>query len=241
MSKISYICQECGKEFTAYKSSKRKYCNAICANIAIGRKKKETRVELTCHYCDNKYKVIPFQVKRSKYCSAKCRDIHVGIRQIGENNPFYKDKITLTCINCNKKYEVHPYKKDISKYCSIECKGEYQKKSLKGKGNPHFGRRKYTDLEYQNWQEYRNKVRAETYANYKLYEDKINPKGLKIGRNKYHLDHKYSIHDGFHNDVPINIISHQYNLQILTCKENLKKNTKSCILLNDLEKIKNRS
>lgn len=230
---VKCIC-ECGKEFTAYKCNKRKYCSLECANKSIGNKKKEKRVKLVCEYCGKEYDVIQSRVKKSKYCSRECRDIHFGILHTAKNNPNYKEKITLICFNCNEEYEINDYIKDISKFCSIECKAEYQKESQQGKNNPNFGNRKYTDLEYKNWQEYQLRARAESYATYRLYKNEINPENLKIGKCKHHLDHKYSIHDGFHNDVPIEIISHPYNLQILFCKENLKKNKNSCITLSEL-------
>ena len=50
----------------------------------------------------------------------------------------------------------------------------------------------------------------------------------------YHLDHKYSIHEGFKNDVLPEIIGHYCNLEILPAKINESKNSKSSVMLEDL-------
>ena len=69
---------------------------------------------------------------------------------------------------------------------------------------------------------------------YKKYKNKINPDNVRRGRNGYHLDHKVSIKDGFINNVPIEIISNEYNLQMLSGSENQIKNSKSDISIMEL-------
>jgi len=62
----------------------------------------------------------------------------------------------------------------------------------------------------------------------------INPNNLKRGRNKYHLDHIYSIIDGFSNNVSPEIISSPINLRMLTENENIVKNGTSHMTLEQL-------
>jgi hypothetical protein len=45
----------------------------------------------------------------------------------------------------------------------------------------------------------------------------------KRGFRKYHLDHKFSIHEGFMRDISPKIIGHISNLQMLWWKDNLQK------------------
>ena len=59
--------------------------------------------------------------------------------------------------------------------------------------------------------------------------DKI--ENLFLRSNKYHLDHKYSIHYGFINNIKPEIIGHWKNLRIITSYENLSKNKHSSISL----------
>lgn len=52
-----------------------------------------------------------------------------------------------------------------------------------------------------------------------------------------HLDHVYSIHDGFHNNVPPEIIGSHINLRILSGPANRKKSHKSDITLEQLMEL----
>jgi hypothetical protein len=69
--------------------------------------------------------------------------------------------------------------------------------------------------------------RAHQYAEtqYKRHQHIIDPEG-KRGKH-WHLDHIYSLTDGFLNDVPINVISDISNLRLISDKENYKKNKSS--------------
>lgn len=69
--------------------------------------------------------------------------------------------------------------------------------------------------------------RANQYANtqYNRYISEIDPK--KMRSNEWHVDHIYSITDGFLNNVPINIISDITNLRLIRSTDNYKKHQKS--------------
>lgn len=71
---------------------------------------------------------------------------------------------------------------------------------------------------------YKNLVRKLSEKTYKKYKKTINPLNYKRGRTTYHLDHIVSIFDGFINDIDPNVISSQYNLRVITYKENCSKN-----------------
>ncbi|BEH88134.1 hypothetical protein [Klebsiella phage phiKp_21] len=90
----------------------------------------------------------------------------------------------------------------------------------------------------KEWEKYRNKVcsltRKEIYIseleNYDLYIK--NP-------NEWHLDHIVSKIHGFLNSVPPEIIASIHNLQIIPAKENIAKNYRSNMDINDLLRIYN--
>lgn len=73
---------------------------------------------------------------------------------------------------------------------------------------------------------YRSRVRHLTETLYKKHKQDINPKGLKRKRGKggWQLDHRYSIVQGFIDNIEPEIISSVYNLQMLTSQENNTKN-----------------
>ena len=50
----------------------------------------------------------------------------------------------------------------------------------------------------------------------------------------YHIDHKFSMFDGFKNNTPAYIIGHWSNLHCIPYKENLKKQKKSSIIIDQL-------
>jgi len=50
----------------------------------------------------------------------------------------------------------------------------------------------------------------------------------------YHLDHKYSILEGFKNKISPKIIGGIKNLQFIPWEENIKKRTKNSITINEL-------
>jgi hypothetical protein len=94
-----------------------------------------------------------------------------------------------------------------------------------------------TILDTEGFKYYRLKVSNETERNYRKHKNTINPSNLPRGRGKYHLDHKYSVYDGFMNNVPIEIVSSVNNLQLLTERENIIKGNNSCISIEDLMKF----
>lgn len=85
---------------------------------------------------------------------------------------------------------------------------------------------------------YKSFVSFYSNKNFRKYYYFINPKRLKRGRNDYHLDHNYSISEGFRNNIPIWIICHPCNLQMMDWNENISKNKKCNHTLEELlEKI----
>lgn len=58
----------------------------------------------------------------------------------------------------------------------------------------------------------------------------------KRGRSNYHLDHKYSITQGFLNNIPPEILGSVYNIEMLYHKDNIKKNSKCSITKEELLK-----
>jgi hypothetical protein len=81
---------------------------------------------------------------------------------------------------------------------------------------------------------YSYKARLVSELEYRKFESSINPDKVIRGREAYHLDHKFSIKDGFMNNVPIEVISSWRNLQMLPGNENQCKNSKSSITLAEL-------
>jgi hypothetical protein len=83
------------------------------------------------------------------------------------------------------------------------------------------------------FQEYRNKVGLESSR----HEIHLLENFDKRGPKEYHLDHKYSVFEGFKNNVPIEIIGHICNLEMLRYDENTSKGEKCSITLEELKEL----
>lgn len=84
--------------------------------------------------------------------------------------------------------------------------------------------------EYEN---YRRHVWRISNQQYKLYKDKINPNNIPRSL-FYHLDHKYSIQQGWQNKIAAEIIGGYKNLQIIEGKKNREKSNRCDISVNDI-------
>lgn len=107
--------------------------------------------------------------------------------------------------------------------------------SFIGEGHPRW--KNYTQQELEKFKIYYRKVIQLSGSNYSQYTQLINPKDLPRGRKSYHLDHRFSIIDGFENDVEVKIISSPVNLQILSAFKNQRKHSKSSISLEKLHEV----
>lgn len=78
---------------------------------------------------------------------------------------------------------------------------------------------------------YRDRVRNMTNQNFKKYRELY--KSVLRSR-EWHLDHKYSIFEGYKNNISESIIAHPCNLDLIHHAINESKNIKSSITLNEL-------
>lgn len=88
------------------------------------------------------------------------------------------------------------------------------------------------DTHYKQRKEYNHICRLLTERQYKKYRDIIDPTNLR--GHDWHLDHIYSISDGYLNNISSDIIAHHTNLRIISSTDNLKKSSKSHKTLNEL-------
>ena len=83
------------------------------------------------------------------------------------------------------------------------------------------------------WQMYENLVDRITRESWTYHQSKINPDNLPRGKG-YELDHKYSKHQGFLNQVPPEIVGHYSNLQMIPRHSNRKKYNKCSVTIGQL-------
>jgi hypothetical protein len=97
-------------------------------------------------------------------------------------------------------------------------------RSLKEQGIDTLERRKLPKTDFQLYSSIVKRYSKQSLANYSL---KINPNNHKRSKFGYHLDHIFSIFEGFKNNIPPYIIGHWTNLQVIDYKSNIQKSTNS--------------
>jgi len=140
----------------------------------------------------------------------------------------YSHKI-ITFI-CNRGHEVTQrldswYR---SKYKCKECWIE----DLSGENSKFW--KSYPKDSFKQFKLYRARVLQLTKQNIKKYINYINPSKLPLGKNKYNIDHIYSVYEGFINKVSPEIISSPINLQVLWYSDNIKKSSTSWMSIEEL-------
>ena len=87
-------------------------------------------------------------------------------------------------------------------------------------------------------------ITPEQIKDYRHYARKIRSRaqqwareqGYEIGKQTLHVDHKLSILDAWHANLPAEVVNHPANLQILEARENSSKGSKSSITVEELMK-----
>lgn len=97
------------------------------------------------------------------------------------------------------------------------------------------------EVEYKltEYERYQQKVYKQTEKMIRKYKDKIVNIDLRGRKHGYQIDHKYSVLEGFKNNIDPYIVSHVKNLEILKDNDNTRKLDKCSITLEELiEEIK---
>ena len=122
-------------------------------------------------------------------------------------------------VKCPKdhKFEITFHSFQKGRRC-LQC--YYDNRDYNGNLNPNW--QDYSDIDLQNKNNYHTVVRSYSEINYNSYKNFINPLGKKRSK-EYHLDHIYSIIDGFINKIDPRIVASPINLRVILAKDNLVK------------------
>ncbi len=97
----------------------------------------------------------------------------------------------------------------------------------------------YSKQDRFDFETYRAYVKQLTNYNYKKYYYLINPSNLKREFYGFHVDHIYSVENGFRNKLNAKVISSPVNLRMLWHSDNYRKKNNSEIILNQLYDLYN--
>jgi len=103
--------------------------------------------------------------------------------------------------------------------------------------------KRYHGIDYEDYKEFISDTSE--YKNYVREVYKVTRKQpietllnhTKRGSFSYHLDHKYSINEGFKNKIDPNIIGSIHNLEFIKWDENITKRTNCSITITELKKL----
>lgn len=114
--KQTFICQQCGKEYTSYKPNSQ-HCSRECQKIYRESQKKK----YNCDYCGKEiiikrceYEALKNGIHHKKYCSKECAN----------KGAFTSEKII--CKNCGKEFYRSPSIMLANNYCSQKCYNDYK-------------------------------------------------------------------------------------------------------------------
>ncbi len=214
----------------------------------LNRKNNSIVYAKKCFICGKIYLGKKYSKCCSKLCGCKLPNHYNPFKKINEKRINEKnekiilyDEKPIYCLICGKKIS---YRKAIIQKCKTCCHSCSNK--LKWLNNDfcektsesiHKASVKRFDLDGINMKDkrlYRKFVCRLSKRNYNKFKNIINPNNLPIGSKKYHIDHVFSIHDGFINNINPFIISHPLNLRVLYCFENISKGSLSNISKDEL-------
>ena len=134
-----------------------------------------------------------------------------------------RSKITIICPKHGEFYPApvdHILGKSVCRRCALEKR---------------FGHIFEIGEIYREYRKYYKRVRYLTLLEYKNHKDKINPENKPRGVLQYHVDHMYSVKNGFLNNVPPEIISSYVNLTMLPYSENSSKSMNNSHTIEELQ------
>lgn len=222
-------CPVCKEDFLGKKNSI--YCSDDCSRLCPDRKKRigksvsgEKNGNFGKSFYGKKNSNWKGGVTKSNKCLYKTYAHQIKWCEEVRNSPNNDKILEVKCYSCDSWFE--PTRIQLSNriqylkgnyptenrfYCSENCKDRCISYRIPSK---------YINNFETEWKLYKRMVKKFTRQTYKKYKNEINPKGLELSVHGYHLDHKFSIFEGFKNCILPNIIASKYNLEIIPCNEN---------------------
>ena len=208
---LEKICQHCNTKFvlarSGKKEQKRRFCGPICSRRWAANNRSDSWKQ------------------KASLAKQGQNNPMFGVRQTNPNSLSNLNRKGLT----GKRQTEESNRKRSIALMGKEVKPESIKKMIQTKIDKGIFW-KPDDPEYIEFKKYRRKVYYWTSKN-DLTQLKYHEKRSRVG---YHLDHKYSIIEGFKNKVPPKVIGSIDNLEFIPYNVNVSKGTKCSIKLEEL-------
>jgi len=244
---------ECQNETTG----KRVYCSLSCRNIFVNKylrdytkytntcekKKKEREEEYleSPKFCKECKIVIPFEKIHDNdlFCSKSCSNSYSNKNRKGisynlteeglntlRNSAFLnfgikpKEKVEKICIECGQMFS-----NDNKKFCGNNCKKNYHVKNTE----PYQRYKQLANFKF-NLKDYSDEFDFSLVKEHGWYS----PTNKNNNLDGVSRDHMFSVREGFEKGIDSKIISHPANCRLMIHNENISKNKKSVITIEEL-------
>lgn len=195
-----------------------------------------TKLLVKCNTCYTEWWVRPLHhIGKSRSGCPTCANISRKIIKSKTTEQFIQEASVLH--NSKYDYSLVMYKSNTS-HVQIICPihgifVQTPSVHLSGFGCKICSGYKSEIAEQTEFIKYKKQVWSYTNKSYRLHKSTINPDSIPRSR-KFHLDHKFSIIDGYKNNILPETIGHYKNLQILSAKDNRTKWGDSSITLEEI-------
>ena len=220
------VCLNCSKEvkYRSLNLGYQPYCSSLCQNSCSIAK-------------DNWLQSWKKGNSNNEHIISRNKTVLEKYSNLEEYNRHIQNSIKETCL---EKYGVeYATQTDFYK--------EKRKKTLKDKygsetyNNPNKTKEtrisngtQINDDFIKNFLSYKKIATNRTMTMYRNNIQFINPNNLKRGIKSYHLDHKFSLKQGYLLGLPIEVITHPANLEMIHYKDNLIKQDNCSITIQSL-------
>ena len=149
----------------------------------------------------------------------------------GTSSPAYRKMIKVLKID-GENVVTQPLMKTVKFKCHIHGDVEMSRYRFRKYGSvcdKCEPKRQLSSKQLSNFQLYKQQVRRFTERSWNNRQGYINHHKLSRGHTTYHIDHNFSVYDGFVKNIPPYIIGHWSNLELIPYDENIRKGKFSII------------
>lgn len=210
--------------------------------------------DLKCPMCNNKRKFYTFTSGYNLGCSQSCATKYQQAYLIKDKDEIYRKRSLKNSLkseevkraSVDKRINTTKERYGDAIFSEIARRGNLFNKQLKDSAGLNFYERR--SLKQSKLKIFNSHYSFDiTYYRFKVYQymkkfkndifrlQNYNKRGMvHINSGAYHLDHRYSIYQGFKDNIPPYIIGHIHNLEMIPARINLIKNRKCSIDLDEL-------
>jgi hypothetical protein len=220
------VCLSCGKDvkYKRLRDGYQSYCSSKCQNSCSYAKEKWLK-SWKIGNSNNEHIVSRYKTILEKYGNSK------------DYNKYINESRKETCL---EKYGVEyitqldSYKEKRKNTLKEKYGSETFNNPIKTKNTRINNGTQIDDSIINDFLMFKKVAVNKTYTMYRNNKTLINPNNLKRGIKSYHIDHKFSLKQAYLMGLPIEVVTHPANLEMIYYKDNLVKQDNCSISIEEL-------